>query len=244
MGITWNRPLWQDRAQAGALLSQKLAAWKHADRTLVLGLPRGGVVVAAAVAEHLHLPLYSWSVRKIAHPANPEYALGAIASGGVLIWDDDARILGAELRQRLISEQERELQRRQALYGDPPIETLQHHTLIVVDDGVATGLTIRAALHSIRKASPDRLVLAVPVIDQRIARQLRPSVSALIALAEVDDLWSVGVWYHSFHAVEDQQVIDLLTAAHAVNRGQCDVDDLHTLPQENNTVSRLHHKRS
>ena len=220
MGIIWKRPLWQDRAQAGALLSQKLTAWNHADRTLVLGLPRGGVVVAAAVANHLHLPLYSWSVRKIAHPANPEYALGAIASGGVLIWDDDAQRLTSELRQRLVSEQEHELQRRQALYGDPPVEMLQHHTLILVDDGVATGLTIRAALQSTRKAVPSRVILAVPVIDQRIAQHLRPSVSALIALAEVDDLWAVGVWYQSFQAVEDQQVIHLLTAAHAERCGE------------------------
>ena len=218
MGTTWKRAPWQNRAHAGALLSQRLTAWSHAEHALVLGLPRGGVVVAAAVAQFLHLPLYTWAVRKIGHPGDPEYAIGAIAPGGVLLWDKNARHLDRHLLLKLVSEQNLELQRRQALYGDPPMETIQHHTLIVVDDGIATGLTMRAALESIRKTSPDRVVVAVPVIHQQIAQELRNSAVELIALAEVDELWSVGAWYQSFPAVDDQEVIDLLRATNAANR--------------------------
>ena len=210
--------LWHDRAEAGRALAQRLIAWREHPRALVLGLPRGGVVVAAEVARTLELPLASWAVRKLAHPHAPELALGAIAPGGVLIWDEamaGAHGLDAALRQRIVAEQGRELERRRLLYGDPAPEALCDRPLLVVDDGVATGLTVRAALQSLRQAGPSRLVLAVPVIDRSIASRLRRELDQLVALAEVADLWAVGAWYERFAPVEDAEVLALINACNA-----------------------------
>ncbi len=205
--------LWRDRSHAGRALAQQLSGWSHKPNALVVGLPRGGIVVAAEVAQQLHLPLASWAVRKLAHPQAPELALGAIAPDGVQIWDESiarAYRLDPALRQWIVAEQQRELERRQRLYGDPPAAALSRRPLLVIDDGVATGLTVRAALQSLRLSEPSQLVLAVPVIDRRIADALRPQLDQLIALAEVDDLWAVGAWYHSFEPVSDTEVLQLM----------------------------------
>lgn len=210
--------LWHDRAEAGHALAQRLIAWREHPTALVLGLPRGGVVVAAEVARALELPLASWAVRKLAHPRAPELALGAIAPGGVLIWDEamaGIQGLDATLRQRIVAEQERELERRRRLYGDPDPAVLRDRPLLVVDDGVATGLTVRAALQSLGQTGPSRLVLAVPVIDRGIAARLRQELDQLVALAEVDDLWAVGAWYERFAPVEDSEVLALINACSA-----------------------------
>ena len=210
--------LWPDRAAAGRALAQRLTAWRQRPDALVLGLPRGGVVVAAEVARALDLPLASWAVRKLAQPRAPELALGAIAPGGVLIWDEaiaTSQGLTPSLQQRIVAEQSRELERRQRLYGDPEAALLRDRPLLVVDDGVATGLTVRAALQSLRQVGPSRLVLAVPVIDRSVASRLRRDLDQLVALAEVDELWAVGAWYERFAPVEDKQVLELITACNA-----------------------------
>ena len=207
--------LWRDRSHAGRALAQQLSGWSHKPNALVVGLPRGGIVVAAEIARQLQLPLASWAVRKLAHPQAPELALGAIAPGGVQIWDEAtarAYRLDPPLRQRIVAEQRHELERRQRLYGDPPSAALQHRPLLVVDDGVATGLTVRAALQSLRLSEPSQLVLAVPVIDRRVADALRPQLDHLVALAEVDDLWAVGAWYQRFEPVSDTEVLRLMAA--------------------------------
>ena len=207
--------LWHDRKQAGHALAERLMPWRRRPDALVLGLPRGGIVVAAEVARALELPLASWAVRKLAHPRAPELALGAIAPGGVLIWDDaiaSTQGLDAALRQRIVAEQSRELERRRRLYGDPALSSLGHRPLLVVDDGVATGLTVRAALQSLQQAKPSQLVLAVPVIDRQLAGRLRLQLDQLIALAEVDDLGAVGAWYQQFDPVTDAQVLALMAA--------------------------------
>lgn len=209
------QPLWRDREQAGAALAALLTAWHGDPRAVVIGLPRGGVVVAARVAAALGLPLASWAVRKLSHPDAPELAVGAIAPGGVLLWDEPylrQLHLDPQLRRRLVAEQDRELQRRQHLYGDPAPASLCGRTLLVVDDGIATGLTVRAALQSLRQTRPERLVLAVPVLDRRLAARLRPLVDQLVALAEVDDLRAVGKWYERFEPVPDAEVMGLLNA--------------------------------
>jgi predicted phosphoribosyltransferase len=192
-----------------------LTAWRGHPQALVIGLPRGGVAVAAEVAEQLHLPLASWAVRKLAHPAAPEVAVGAIAPGGVLIWDEPyLRQLHLDplLRRQLVAQQDDELRRRQRLFGDPPPASLRGRPLLVVDDGVATGLTVRAALESLRQAKPAQLVLAVPVIDQLVAARLRPLVDELVALAEVAGLMAVGAWYERFEQLDDAQVKALMAA--------------------------------
>ena len=212
-------PLWRDRRQAGVALARHLQPWQAHPDALVIGLPRGGVVVAAEVARALQLPLASWAVRKLAHPAAPELAVGAIAPGGVLLWDEpylQQLHLDPALRRRLIAEQDAELRRRERLYGDPQPGVLRNRPLLVVDDGVATGLTVRAALQSLRQAGPSALVLAVPVIDRQVLPRLQPAVDELVALAVVDNLGAVGVWFERFEPVADQEVLDLLMAGRSL----------------------------
>ena len=206
-------PLWQNRREAGLALAERLQAWRDQPGALVIGLPRGGVAVAAALAGGLHLPLAPWAVRKLGHPADPEVAIGAIAPGGVVLWDQASlRQLGLSPQQqaRLVADQRRELERRQRLFGDPESVALRDRPLLVVDDGVATGLTVRAALASLRQCQPRQLVLAVPVIDETVAQQLEPAVDGLVALARVRGLRSVGAWYGHFGQLEDARVLALL----------------------------------
>ena len=206
-------PLWQNRREAGLALAERLQAWRDQPGALVIGLPRGGVAVAAELAGALHLPLAPWAVRKLGHPADPEVAIGAIAPGGVVLWDQASlRQLGLSPQQqaRLVADQRRELERRQRLFGDPEPVALRDRPLLVVDDGVATGLTVRAALASLRQCQPRQLVLAVPVIDETVAQQLEPAVDGLVALARVRGLRSVGAWYGHFGQLEDARVLALL----------------------------------
>lgn len=210
-------PLWSDRAAAGQALAAQLHDWRGDPQALVIGLPRGGVAVAAELADALALPLSTWAVRKLAHPAAPEVAVGALAPGGVLLWDEpylQQLHLSRELRRQLVQEQDLELQRRQRLFADPPPSALRGRHLLVVDDGVATGLTARAALTSLRRCGPSRLVLAVPVIDREVARRLESSleglVDGLVALARVDRLTAVGAWYRHFEQLDDASVEALL----------------------------------
>lgn len=213
-------PLWRDRRQAGEALAAVLTAWRGDPSAVVIGLPRGGVVVAAAVAEALQLPLASWAVRKLAHPQAPEVAVGAIAPGGVLLWDEPylrQLHLDPQLRRQLVAAQDRELHRRQRLYGDPPAASLRGRSLLVVDDGVATGLTVRAALQSLRQTQPTHLVLAVPVIDERLVERLSPLVDQLVALAAVASLQAVGLWYEHFEPVPDHDVLTLMGSSRSLN---------------------------
>lgn len=206
-------PLWRDRCQAGEALAHRcrdLAAWP---RTLVLGLPRGGVVVAAALARDLGLPLASWSVRKLADPQAPELAIGAVAPGGVVLWGAPRRDPLDRGAQELLAQQCRELQRRQACYGDPHPGSLRGAHLVVVDDGVATGLTARAALQSLRRLEPASLTLAVPVMDAELRGEFAPLVERLEVLALVERLEAVGLWYGVFPQVEDEEVLALLRAS-------------------------------
>ena len=206
-------PLWQSRRDAGLALAERLQGWRNQPGALVIGLPRGGVAVAAEVAGALHLPLASWAVRKLGHPADPEVAIGAVAPGGVVLWDQPSlRQLGLSPQQqaRLVADQQLELERRRGLFGDPEPAALRDRLVLVVDDGVATGLTVRAALASLRQCQPGRLVLAVPVIDETVARSLEPAVDGLVALARVRGLRSVGAWYRHFGQVEDATVVALL----------------------------------
>ena len=207
--------MFHDRPEAGRALADLLERWRGHD-AVVLGLPRGGVVVAAALAEALALPLASWAVRKVAHPAAPEVAVGAIAPGGVLLWDEPyLRQLHLDplLRRHLVAQQDQELRRRQRLYGDPPAASLRGRPLIVVDDGVATGLTVRAALASLRQVDPAALVLAVPVLDQRLVARMAGLVEALEPLAVVTPIGAVGRWYERFEPVDDAAVQALLAGS-------------------------------
>jgi putative phosphoribosyl transferase len=214
--MVFHPPLWRSRQEAGAALADRLRAqdWPKGE-TVLLALPRGGVPVGAEVARRLGLPLATWSVRKVADPSWPELAIGAVAAGGVMVWRDGGE-RAAHNQERLarqqgwLQEEERELARRQALFGDPDPHHLQGRHLVVIDDGIATGMTVRAALLSLKRLQPASLTLAVPVVDREVAEELAPLVNRLEALALVDDLRAVGLWYEDFNQLSDGEVIALL----------------------------------
>lgn len=207
-------PLWDDRRQAGLALAGLLADLPP--DTLLLALPRGGVAVAAAMAEQLALPLATWCVRKVADPANPELAIGAVAPGDVTVWRNGAaasRHEAAARRGGWLQAQRQELARRGELFGDPDPASLRGLPLVVVDDGVATGMTLQAALLSLRNCLPASLQLAVPVADRQVLARLAELVDRSTVLAAVFDLQAVGLWYRHFEQLTDAQVLELLAAA-------------------------------
>jgi predicted phosphoribosyltransferase len=207
-------PPWPDRTAAGRELADRLATGLGRDGSSILvALPRGGVPVAAVIAHRLHLPLTTWSVRKLALPTAKEFAIGAIAPGGVVLWDpaSSRRLLrDLELRSRILEAESRELLRRQQLFGDASPELLRGRTLVVVDDGIATGLTARAALQSLRQLGPRRLILAVPVVAERALGELQPLLDAAVVLAAPENLVAVGCHYERFEQLEDADVLELL----------------------------------
>ena len=164
------------------------------------------------MARRLELPLTTWAVRKLALPTSPEFAIGAIAPGGVELWDPaSSRGLQQhpELRRMILEREAQELLRRQQLFGDAAPERLAGRELIVVDDGIATGLTVRAALLSLRQLNPARLILAVPVVTRRVLAELEPLLDEAVVLAPVDDLLAVGCHYFRFEQLSDNDVLAL-----------------------------------
>jgi len=214
-------PLWVNRYAAGLALAEIFSKGDGiSTNTLLLALPRGGVPVAAAMARQLNLPLATWSVRKIADPAQSEVAIGAIAAGGTVVWRDAEQAgqwAAMAIRHGWLQSQQKEMARRQHLFGDPAPEQLHNRHLIVVDDGIATGMTAKAALLSLGKVDAASLSLAIPVIDSSVAQELAPLVDRLEALAYVADLSSVGLWYQHFPQLSDSEVLEYLDSAEADN---------------------------
>lgn len=219
MAFRERKPLWFDRQEAGRQLAERFLDLRGRARDrILLALPRGGVAVGAEMARRLHLPLACWAVRKIVHPSSPECAIGAVAPGGLVLWarqGEGFMPLSEAERNRLVEEQRRELERRQRLFGDPEPAALQHRHLVVVDDGIATGMTARAALESLRRLKPASLALAVPVVDRRVVPELEPLVDRLEALAVVESLQAVGEWFARFEQLEDRDVLQLLSGSPA-----------------------------
>ena len=203
----------RDRAEAGARLAERLAALR-ADDPVVVALPRGGVPVAHEIAAALEAPLEVLAVRKLGAPGRPELAMGAIAEDGTGVIDQaTVRALGvgeAEL-QATIERETEELRRRVALYrGEREPFELRGRTVIVVDDGVATGATDKAALRAIRRRGPVRVVLAVPVCPQQSAGVLAAEADEIVTLMKPASLDGVGRWYEDFSQVSDEEVLRLL----------------------------------
>ncbi|MCW2877311.1 MAG: phosphoribosyltransferase [Sphaerisporangium sp.] len=202
-----------DRAEAGNLLADRLAEAGLAD-PVVLALPRGGVAVAAPVAERLGVPLDVLVTRKIGHPQQPELGVGAIAEGGDPVFDSGFLLrlgIRASDLAPIVERERRELARRVTAYrGERRLPGLAGRDVIVVDDGLATGGTARAALRAVRMAGPGRLVLAVPVGSSRTVRALRDEADEVVVLATPPGFHAVGQWYERFEQLTDADVLRLL----------------------------------
>jgi len=205
----------RDRRQAGRVLAERLEHYRGRPGLLVLALPRGGVSVGFEVAHALQAPLDVFVVRKLGFPGYEEYAMGAIASGGVRVMNPmpDVKISPDELAVVVAREQD-ELVRREHLYrGDGPAVAVRGRTVIVVDDGLATGSTMRAAVLALRQQHPAHLAVAVPVGAPDSCRQLADEVDEVVCAAMPQPFRAVGLWYEDFPQATDEEVHDLLEEA-------------------------------
>ena len=209
----WRQIRFADRRDAGRQLGERLLPFAY-ENPLVIGLPRGGVPVAREVALALHAPLDFIAVRKLGAPHNPEYGIGAVAEGGVRVIDPEAvAILGLRngVVDAIAARETAELERRAALYrSDRAPLSLGGHTAIVVDDGVATGVTDTAALRALRRGGARRLVLAVPVCPPDTEQRLREEADEVICLQAPPRFFGVGQFYEDFSQVSDEKVVSVL----------------------------------
>ncbi len=206
----------KDRRDAARLLAEKLEDYRGRPDVTVVALPRGGVVLGRVVADFLGAPLDLVVPRKIGAPGNAEYAIGAITEEGDAVWNESERAgTGEDYLEKEVARPRAEARRRLGLYraGLPPRQ-LTGRTVIIVDDGVATGHTLRAAIKTVRAASPARIVAAVPVAPRDSAASLRGEVDELVILETPQVFWAIGSFYEEFGQVEDEEVIRLM------NRGQ------------------------
>lgn len=209
------RSRFSDRRDAGRRLAAELLPLA-AEEPVVVGLPRGGVPVADEVARALGAPLEILAVRKLGAPHNPEYGIGAIVEDGTRVLDPEAlAVLGIDngTLTAIVARESEELRRRVAAYrGERSPLDFEERTVIVVDDGVATGVTDTAALRSVRRRRPQRLILAVPVAPPESLARLRGEADDVVCLLAPDLLYGVGQWYRDFSQVSDDEVIAALSA--------------------------------
>jgi predicted phosphoribosyltransferase len=206
-----------DRREAGRLLAQRLDHYAGQPDTIILALPRGGVPVAYEIAIALHLPLDVFMVRKLGVPGNEELAMGAVASGGVRVTNNEVLEMFAIPQReldRVTSRQREVIDDRERLYRDDrPPAGLHDKTVILVDDGLATGSTFRAAIAALRQHRPVRVVAAAPVGAREVCESISNEVDEVVCAASPDSFFAVGEWYDDFSEVEDDEVRELLREA-------------------------------
>ncbi len=214
----------QDRAEAGRLLAQKLETFASQRDVLLIALPGGGVPVAYEIGQALNLPLDVFVVRKLGVPGQEELAMGAIAMGGTRVFNRpliQGLNLSEETINRVIAREERELERRQHLYRDArPFPDLRNRTVILVDDGLATGATMYVALQALQQLNPAHLIVAVPVAARQTCEQLRDEAEEVICAITPEPFDGVGRWYRNFSQVTDDEVIGLLNRARDRNQSK------------------------
>lgn len=212
-----------DRRDAGRRLARELAAYSGRSDTIVLGLPRGGVVVAFEVAQALDAPLDVFLVRKLGAPGQEELAVGAIASGGVRVMNEDVvralHLTESQIEAIAVREQA-VLERRERLYRghSEPLE-LAGKVVILVDDGLATGASMRTAIRSLKRHAPARVVVAVPTAPPETCAALGREVDETVCVMTPQPFYSIGSWYLDFSQTSDQEVVELLEKAKSFGQG-------------------------
>jgi len=203
-----------NRREAGQILGELLLQYAHHPDAIVLALPRGGVPVAYPISEKLSLPLDILIVRKLGVPDHEELAMGAIASGGVVVYNDEIihqLAISRKMIDSVITCEKKEMARREIEYrGSRPFSDLTRKIIILVDDGIATGATMRAAIQALRTQNAARIVVAVPVAAEDTCRDLVPLVDELVCPLRPDYFNAVGAWYDVFEQTTDREVIELM----------------------------------
>jgi putative phosphoribosyl transferase len=204
----------QNRREAGKLLASKLTEYIDTPDGLVLALPRGGVPVAFEIAQKLNLPLDVCLVRKLGVPYRSELAMGAIGTGGIMVVNHavvESLQIADETIQEIARSEQRELERRELLYrGDRPYPQIQDRTIVLVDDGVATGSTLQAAIATLKQHHPKAIVVAVPIASEEAFVSLNSEVDRFVYLAKPYPLHSISLWYDDFAQTTDEEVCALL----------------------------------
>jgi predicted phosphoribosyltransferase len=209
--------IFRDREDAGVQLAAQLSRYAGDPKVVVLGLPRGGVPVAYQVARRLQAPLDIFVVRKLGVPEHRELAMGALASGGVRVLNPEvvtALRISEPMIAAVAAQEQQELERQQRAYrGDVPFPDLAGHTVIVVDDGLATGSTMRAAVKAIRQMQPARIVVAAPVGAAETCRSLALEADEVVCVSTPEQFHAVSMWYQEFSQTTDEEVRTLLEAS-------------------------------
>lgn len=210
--------IFHDRAHAGVLLAKELAAYRGDPNALILALPRGGVVVGYELSTALHLPMNIFLTRKLRTANNQDCAIGAVSETGALYVNQDALDayhLSSEDVDELVLGEEGELKRQKTLYRQGrPLPPLANRTVILVDDGIATGATLFAAIKSMAALAPRRVIVAIPIAPSDIGARIRPLVDQCVILTTPEPFSTVGALYTEFEPVTDSQVLTLLETAH------------------------------
>ena len=226
--------IYKDRIDAGRQLATRLSNYTNRHDVLILALPRGGVPVAYEVAKALRAPLDIFLVRKLGVPGHEELAMGAISTGGVRVLNDDVvNYLGipGEVIDAVAADELKELERRERAYrGDRPEPDVHGKTVILIDDGLATGSTMRAAAAALRQKNPARLIVAVPVSASQTCDEYRMGVDEIICAKTPEPFLGVGQWYFDFSQTTDEEVRQLLARAEALNVSETEDRELAHTP--------------
>lgn len=203
-----------DRSEAGKVLAKQLKPFANKSNVIVLALPRGGVPVAYEIAKALSLPLDVFIVRKLGVPGHEELAMGAIATGNVTVFNNEileSLNISKTSIDKVIQSEQQELQRRNLTYRDnKPFPPLESKTIILVDDGIATGATMRAAIKALYQQNPKKIVIAVPVAALSTCQEIAELVDQVVCPIQTDDFYAVGMWYENFSQTSDAEVSTLL----------------------------------